>query len=145
MYYFEYNKEGYLERYFEKYDTYDCYKDYLMCYCLIKDYSVTKIEENGKYRHVIKYNEPIKVVHRFECGESWISVVQKESEVIKSERQYDKVEKKYPSYYQNNTKQHNFYYPTIKTQIAFEDDKLSHLKFSIHPNLINNWKNLINL
>jgi hypothetical protein len=78
MYIFEYNREGYLEHYYEKYDNINCQKNFIMCYCFVKDNTVIKIEENGKFKNIIKYKEQIKIRHRFEAGESWINVLLKE-------------------------------------------------------------------
>lgn len=171
-YYFEYDKSGYLFKYkesnvynllLEKYNSYmtNC-KEQILSYCFLSGRTVTKIEENGKFKNFIEYNSPIMFKHRFEAGESWLSVegysskidIYKKNKVTKED---EHIERRYPEFYFDKdlisptTKEgiikeirYNYKkYPTIKKQLCLEDNKIYNIRIKIKESKLNKWKTLI--
>lgn len=146
MYHFEYDKEGYLCKYTEHYDD----ENLVLCDYFIKYDTVIKLEENGKYKNYIKYESPVQLKHRFEAGESWVTVTKKVSPIEKEDDYLEgMIDRNYPwtsSYpWTSDEKNPNPYYeyPSVKSQLNFKDDEIYNLKFKIKKSLINNWYNTI--
>ena len=155
MYEFEYDKNGYLFKYLETSG------DSICMYCFVSGSTVTKYESDGTYKSLFKYYSPIKILHRFESGESWLTAIvdKKEEEIVEKEKTDDNsdldefVERKFPDYYQGPTtikddiEEINFYtdsYPVLKKQIHLENNCISNYKISLDSHLVDDWKNLIN-
>jgi hypothetical protein len=146
MYYFEYDKEGYLYKYTEKYED----ESLVLCDYFLNSDTVIKLEENGKYKNYIKYECPVQFKHRFEAGESWVTVTRKVSPITKEDDYLEgMIDRNYPwtsSYpWTSDEKNPNPYYeyPNVKSQLNFKDDEIYNLKFKIKKSLINNWYNTI--
>lgn len=156
MYYFEYDKNGYLIKYIETES--DCeYSGVSITdssfYCTIEDGLVTKFEENGFFKTVSKYNEPIKLTQSFSEGESWVKVLTKKHIVKKEKTNPDTSSYKETNYpwitysteeapLENCVKNVNEY--AIPTSvISLEGESLSHLNFKVKDSFLDKWNNLI--
>ena len=138
MYYFEYDKEGFLVKYLET-DNNEILSHYIL-----DGKSFIKIEEDGKYKSLSRYDELIQFKHMFNSGESWISVEVKEEEVFDDSvflgggilclMGKHKI-------IGNTTPEKK--YPTIKRQINLEDNKLYNCRLKINDSNLNKWKTMI--
>jgi hypothetical protein len=140
MYYFEYDKEGYLYKYTEKYED----ESLVLCDYFLNSDTVIKLEENGKYKNYIRYECPVQFKHRFEAGESWVTVTRKVSPITKEDDYLEGIiDRNYP--WTSDEKNPNPYYeyPSVKSQLNFKDGEIYNLKFKIKKSLINNWYNTI--
>ena len=160
MYYFEYDKSGYLIKYIET-DKEITYSGVSISkssfYCTIKDGLVKRYEENGLIKTMSKYQGSVKLKHHFSEGESWIKVVKKN---IASVDKKDYLpgpssikETNYPwstcsadtfsnKYVNNHSKSMNEYAFPVSV-ISLEGDNLSHLKFKVKSSFLDKWNNLI--
>jgi hypothetical protein len=159
MYYFEYDKENYLINYKEKYKRVKSKKIDSICEIYIHNNQIIKFEENRKFKNLIKYIEPIKIVHRFEAGESWLNIQKKgffdfsqNNNSTKKPKEDENVQRNYPDFYfhDKNKKENDlisnynaYEYPTVVQQINLENDIIYNLRFKLKKSLINNWCNLI--
>lgn len=148
MYYFEYDKKNYLIKYKEEYKK----KETLLCEIYVYNNKIIKFEEDRKFKNIIKYVEPIKILQRFEAGESWLNVHKKYccnfSDNVCDNN--DNIQRKYPNYYFYNKKNETNLtlnnkndYPTIKQQFCLKNKEIYNLKFKIKECLIKNWVNLM--
>tara|TARA_R110001592_G_scaffold75555_1_gene228713 strand:+ start:911 stop:1402 length:492 start_codon:yes stop_codon:yes gene_type:complete len=161
MYYFEYDKNGYLIKYVETeseavysgISISDCY-----FHCTIKGDFVQKYEEGGLFKTISKYNGPIKLTQSFSEGESWIKVFKKNTEKkIKRNSLYEcDNSHKYTNYpwvtYSADTSLENYIkeyaanineYAIPISVISLEGESLSHLNFKIKNSFLDKWNNLI--
>jgi hypothetical protein len=159
MYYFEYDKENYLIIYKEEYKKTESKKTDYVCEIYVYNNKIIKFEENRKFKNLIKYIEPIKVVHRFEVGESWLNIQKKgffdfsqNNNSTKKPKEDENVQRNYPDFYfHDKNKRENdlisnynaYEYPTVLQQINLENDIIYNLKFKLKKTLINNWTNLM--
>jgi hypothetical protein len=157
MYYFEYDKENYLIKYREEYKKAKSKVCDSVCEFYIYNNKIIKFEENRKFKNLIKYTEPIKIVHRFEAGESWLNIQKKGffdfSQNNNTQKELEKdenIQRNYPDFYfhDKNKKENDLIsnfnkYPTVLQQINLENDIIYNLKFKLKKSLINNWSNLM--
>jgi len=156
MYYFEYDKENYLIIYKEEYEKIESKKIDSVCEIYVYNNKIIKFEENRKFKNLIKYIEPIKVVHRFEAGESWLNIQKKnffnysQNNIIEEVKGSENIQRNYPNFYfyDKNKKENDLIsdfndYPTVLQQINLENDIIYNLKFKLKKTLINNWSNLM--
>jgi hypothetical protein len=159
MYYFEYDKENFLIKYKEEYRKAKSKKIDCVCEIYIYNNKIIKFEENRKFKNLIKYIEPIKVVHRFEAGESWLNIQKKaffdfsqNNNVIKEFEENENIQRNYPNFYfhDKNKKENDlisnynaYEYPIVVQQINLENDIIYNLRFKLKKSLINNWSNLM--
>jgi hypothetical protein len=163
MYYFEYDRSGYLYKYVESYTEQDdgYYKDCVLCHATISGNTLRKLEDNGKFKSIVEYESPVQFEQRFEAGESWLSVVIKHEKDFcenkeEEEEDYDfedNVERNYPegsasyeiSYTRSNKEEIEKWnkYPSVKRQFNLEDNVIYNLKFKINESLLNNWSNIV--
>jgi len=164
MYYFEYDKEGFLYKYkeacIEDFDLLIEKKEHFHNRKIVKSYyyltgsTIYRVESNGVEKNVIEYESPIMLKHRFEAGESWISVVEKVNdfkiEHFEEEEEEDNIDRKYPMFYghkkekpTNNSVYPYRYYPKIKKQLFLENDKLYNFKIQVEKNNLMKWKSII--
>jgi len=162
MYYFEYDKSGYLIKYIET-EKEIIYSGISVSnssfYCVIKDNLVTKFEENGFFKTVSKYQGSIKLTQSFSEGESWVKVLNKKnSSIIESYNDYTKgvssyKETNYPwTTYSAETSLDNYIkeyvgnineYAIPTSVISLEGESLSHLNFKVKNSFLDKWNNLI--
>lgn len=167
MYYFEYDKSGYLIKYIETENSAE-YSGVSISdssfYCTIEDSLVTKFEENGFFKTVSKYNEPIKLTQSFSEGESWVKVLIKKNIVKENVPSEEKDHPDISSHpHTSSYKETN--YPWIKyssekdslenyvknvneyaiptSVISLEGESLSHLNFKVKDSFLDKWNNLI--
>jgi len=149
MYYFKYDKEGFLIKYKEFYVNEN--RKSCLCELYIFDNKIIKFEEDKKFKSFTKYTEPIKVTHRFEVNESWLNInkknntnsLEEESHKVKEEL----VQKNYPFDFNKHDESEKHLerlkkyqeYPLVGYQINLEDDLIYNLKFKIKETLIKNW------
>jgi hypothetical protein len=135
MYYFEYDKDGFLIEYKETEN------DEILCHYILDGNSFIKIEEDGKYKSLSKFDELIQFRHMFNSGESWISVE------VKDDVNFSFLEKGFYSLLGKKQTIVNTIpekkYPTIKRQINLEDNKLYNCKLKIKDSNLNKWKTMI--
>lgn len=159
MYYFEYDKENFLIKYKEEYKKVKSKKTDSVCEIYIYNNKIIKFEENRKFKNLIKYIEPIKVVHRFEAGESWLNIQKKgfydfsqNINITKELEENENIQRNYPDFYfQDKNKKENdliynynaYEYPIVVQQINLENDIIYNLRFKLKKSLINNWSNLM--
>ncbi len=151
MYYFEYDKNNFLIKYKEKYHNTKLKKNDFICEVYVYENKIIKFEENRKFKNIIKYIEPIKLVHRFEAGESWLNIQKKtffNYYVNDKTEEGENIQRNYPSFYVENKKENDLIsdfndYPTVLQQINLENDIIYNLKFKLKKTLINNWTNLM--
>jgi hypothetical protein len=138
MYYFEYDKFGFLIEYKET-DNNEILSHYIL-----KGNSFIKIEEDGKYKSLSKYDELIQFKHMFNSGESWISIETKEDELnddfVFLGRGIRCLLGKYNTIGNHHPEKK---YPTIKRQINLEDNKLYNCRLKINDSNLNKWKTMI--
>lgn len=164
MYYFEYDKDGYLIKYIEteKEMVYSGISVSNSCfYCIAKDNLVTKFEENGFFKTVSKYEGPIKLTQSFSEGESWVKVlnkkhIRKEDVVPKKENTLDMSSYKETNYpwitHNEETSLENWIkeyagniddYALPVSVLSLEGESLSHLNFKVKNSFLDKWNNLI--
>lgn len=157
MYYFEYDKENFLIKYKEEYQKAKSKKIDSVCEIYIHNNNIIKFEDNRKFKNLTRYIEPIKIVHRFEAGESWLNIQKKgffdfsqNNNSIKKSEKSENIQRNYPNFYfkDKNTKENDLVsnfneYPTVLQQINLENDIIYNLRFKLKKSLINNWCNLI--
>jgi len=168
MYYFEYDKKGFLFKYKEstnseielliekKNNSYN--EDSVLSYYFLTGSTIYRVENYGIDKSVVKYDAPIMFRHRFEAGESWMSVVSKENVINfnhpkEKEKEDDNIERKHPEYYYDKKSDlelvgeiygDNYYsVPKVKKQLFLENDKLYNFKIQIDNNNLMKWKSLI--
>jgi len=161
MYYFEYDKNGYLIKYVET-ESETVYSGISISdcsfHCTIKGDFVQKYEEGGFFKTISKYNNPIKLTQSFSEGESWVKVLNKKTKKnteINSLYKCDNSHKhtNYPwvtysaetsldNYIKECAKNINEYAIPISV-ISLEGESLSHLKFNIQNSFLDKWNNLI--
>ncbi len=163
MYYFEYDKNGYLIKYIET-EKETVYSEISVSnssfYCVIKDNLVTKFEENGFFKTVSKYQRPIKLTQSFSEGESWVKVLNKTDSSIINSYNYDTEdvllhkETNYPwvTTYSAHTSLENYVtecvgnvneYAIPISVISLEGESLSHLNFKVQNSFLEKWSNII--
>tara|TARA_R110000772_G_scaffold35007_1_gene84623 strand:- start:150 stop:641 length:492 start_codon:yes stop_codon:yes gene_type:complete len=161
MYYFEYDKNGYLIKYVET-ESETVYSGISISdcsfHCTIKGDFVQKYEEGGLFKTISKYNSPIKLTQSFSEGESWIKVFKKNTEKkIKRNSLYEcDNSHKYTNYpwvtYSADTSLDNYIkkyaanineYAIPISVISLEGESLSHLNFKIKNSFLDKWNNLI--
>jgi hypothetical protein len=160
MYYFEYDKNGYLLKYAET-ESNILYNDISIknsdFYCTIKDNCVKRYEENGLFKTVSKYDRPVKLTQSFSEGESWVKVLNKKT--IAKERVIDKEEiesykeTNYPWAIHSQEKSSENYikeyaanmdeYAIPVSVISLEGQELSHLSFTVKSSFLDKWNNII--
>jgi len=162
MYYFEYDKNGFLVKYAETevdVDFSEISINNSIFYCIIDNCLVKKFEENGLFKTVSKYGGPIKLTHSFSEGESWIKVFnKKDSSIIKHYNDYTKdvssyKETNYPWFiYSADTSSENYTkkyvenvseYAIPTSVISLEGESLSHLNFKVKDSFLEKWTNII--
>jgi hypothetical protein len=160
MYYFEYDKEGYLYHYEER------YSGTTMMYCFVTGDTVIKYEREENYKILQKYSTSVKIMQRFEAGESWITVVSdyREPETIEVEEEQEEVddfsdliERRFPDFYSKSKlspmeefeeiylKNKPTTTPVLKKRIQTENNEVTEYKCEISQSKINHWKKLVNL
>jgi len=138
MYYFKYDKEGFLVKYLET-DNNEILSHYIL-----DGKSFIKIEEDGKYKSLSRYDELIQFKHMFNSGESWISIEVKEEEVCDDSFFLgDGFQSLIGKHNTNRTPPPEKKYPTIKRQINLEDNKLYNCRLKINDSNLNKWKTMI--
>lgn len=160
MYYFEYDKNGYLLKYAET-ESNIMYSNISIensdFYCTIKDNCVKRYEENGLFKTVSKYDRPVKLTQSFSEGESWVKVLTKKNIVKKEEKNNPDAssykETNYPwdtqieeKHSENHIKEYvgNICeYPIPVSVISLEGHKLSHLSFKVKSSFLDKWNNII--
>tara|TARA_B100000900_G_scaffold369135_1_gene346777 strand:- start:1368 stop:1847 length:480 start_codon:yes stop_codon:yes gene_type:complete len=157
MYYFEYDKNGYLIKYIETKNKCE-YSGVSISdssfYCTIEDNLVTKFEENGFFKTMSKYNEPIKLTQSFSEGESWVKVltkkhISKKEEKNKSdtssykETNYPWIKYSIEEYPLENYVKNVNEYAIPTSVISLEGESLSHLNFKVKNSFLDKWNNLI--
>jgi len=130
MYEFEYSKNGYLFKYLETSGS------SISMFCTVSGSTMIKYESDGEYKSFFEYVEPIKMLHRFDAEESWLTIVIED----KREGLEDFLERKFLNYYNKN----EYSYPTLKKRILLENDSVYDYKTKFDLGLINKWKNLVN-
>ena len=164
MYYFEYDKNGYLIKYIEtKKET--VYSGITVSnssfYCIAKDNLVTKFEENGFFKTVSKYHGPVKLTQSFSEGESWVKVlnkktIEKERVINQKETPSDMLSYKETNYpwvthdeeksLENCVKEYAINmneYAIPVSVISLKGESLSHLNFKVKNSFLDKWNNLI--
>ena len=166
MYYFEYDKKGFLFKYKESTNsevellieknnnTYN--EEGVLSYYFLTGSTIYRVENYGIDKSVVKYDTPIMFRHRFEAGESWMSVVKRENVINPNhpeEKEDDNIERKHPEFYYdkksdlevvNEIYGDNYYnVPKVKKQLFLENDKLYNFKIQIDNNNLMKWKSLI--
>jgi hypothetical protein len=169
MYYFEYDKSGFLFKYKESYENdvdlliekennfYN--EENILCYYFLTGSTIYRIENNGVDRNVVKYDTPVMFKHRFEAGESWMSVIERQKNINfqyqKKEEKEDEesVKRGYPSFYYKSKKEtqikkeilidNNYHFPNIKKQLFLQNNKLYNFRIQIEQNNLSKWKSLI--
>tara|TARA_Y100000389_G_C17379680_1_gene473622 strand:- start:397 stop:900 length:504 start_codon:yes stop_codon:yes gene_type:complete len=165
MYYFEYDKSGYLIKYIETENKAE-YSGVSISdssfYCEIKDNLVTKFEENGFFKTVSKYSEPIKLTQSFSEGESWVKVLIKKH-IIKKEEKTNLDASLYNNLDTSSYKETNYPWITYSIEeaplenyvknvneyaiptsvISLEGESLSHLNFKVKDSFLDKWNNLV--
>lgn len=164
MYYFEYDKDGYLVKYAETkneivYSAISVSNSFF--YCVAKDNLVTKFEENGFFKTVSKYNGPIKLTQSFSEGESWVKVLNKKT-ILKEDDVNEK--ENFPNV--SSYKETNYPWITYNEEkslencikeyvgdmddyalpvsvLSLEGESLSHLNFKVKDSFLDKWNNLI--
>lgn len=131
-YFLKYDKLGDLYSYKEK----DSFKE-LKCKILLKDNLLFKADDK-ELNSIIEYETGCTLMQRFECGESWVSVIKK---IKKNNYAQDTLSKKYknPEFYHNIDNSYSNTYaklpvsfqnytlaiPNIKKSIFFDCGKIN--------------------
>jgi len=162
MYYFEYDKNGFLVKYAETevdVEFSEISINNSIFYCIVDNFLVKKFEENGLFKTVSKYGGPIKLTHSFSEGESWIKVFNKKgSSIIKHYNDCTKgvssyKETNYPWFtYSADTSLENYIEKNVEnvskyaiptSVISLEGESLSHLNFKVKDSFLEKWTNII--
>jgi hypothetical protein len=115
-------------------------------YCFVSGNTITRYEKEDNYRCVETFSTDIKLLQRFEIGESWLTVcVDYEKEEQEDNDDDFFIDRKHPDFYQNNKEQNLTIFPVTRKRIQIENNKIIELKTTVNPNLINSWKSIINL
>lgn len=156
MYYFEYNKEGYLYQYSEvsSGDT--------VINCFVTGSTIIRYEKEDEYKIFQKYTSSVKLLQRFEAGESWLTIsVDIKSENNDIDEEYDElgeiIDRRFPDYYNKSNKsaleEFEIYYlngikvlnPILNKRIQIENDEVTEYKTKLDNKKIRQWRNLVNL
>lgn len=71
-YVFKYNKQNNLYSYIERDSSQNLLSLYTFNY---KNYSMIRYDKDNQLRIFIQFDEPCKLVHKFEAGESWVKSI----------------------------------------------------------------------
>ena len=111
-YIFKYDKQHNLYNYVEHDQSNNVLSYYNMNN---KNNSLTRYDRVNQLRVLIQYEEPCKLVHRFEAGESWVRAVSLTSTST------------------------NLIFPKMKKQFAINNENQI-VRFSVNPYLLEQWR-----
>lgn len=124
MFIFKYDKEGNLYNYIEL-----GRKEEMLCFCSFKNNVLIRYMKDENYKSLTKFKENCKMVHRFEAGESWVSI-------LKINDGTSEIEKNYPFHKDASAL---IYFKS--KEIVFKNREIS--TFYLNKNLLSKCKEII--